>query len=161
MVDLKFTSRVTHFVSLASLKWIKSQSDPLPEKIAYIGKDGLEAIKSTWTSITCALCIMAHLQPSDMNLLNRGRLSVQNVTDEAWTAISLLAENGGWDDAMLKAKPKATPKRKVATKKKKATDYDEYDSSEEEVMPKSKKRKAPSPVTEGDLQPKRRSARGT
>lgn len=33
-----------------------------------------------------------------MALVNRGRLSVQPVTEEAWNAVQLLAEKGGWDE---------------------------------------------------------------
>jgi hypothetical protein len=36
-----------------------------------------------------------------MSLVNRGRLSVQSVTPAAWTAITLLAERGGWQNTLL------------------------------------------------------------
>lgn len=37
-----------------------------------------------------------------MDLVTRGRLSVQRVSEAAWTAIESLAEKGGWDEASLK-----------------------------------------------------------
>ena len=33
-----------------------------------------------------------------MNLVTRGRLSVQRVGEDAWAAIELMAENGGWEE---------------------------------------------------------------
>ena len=80
MVDVTFKSRAKQFVSLALMKRIAalSTSDP-PEDLAYIGKDGVEAIKN-------------------MALIKRGRLSVQPVEEDAWTAIHLLADKGGWDE---------------------------------------------------------------
>ncbi|KAF9035023.1 DUF55-domain-containing protein [Hymenopellis radicata] len=138
MVDLKFTSRTSNFVSLALLKWITSMSDPLPESIAYIGKEGLDALKT-------------------MDLVARGRLSVQRVTEEAWNAITLLAEKGGWTDDDLKPPPKAkkpaekktkakprTPAKSKAKRTRKVDSDDEGEESEE-VMPTPKKRRAPSP----------------
>ncbi|KAJ9100686.1 hypothetical protein QFC21_003731 [Naganishia friedmannii] len=56
-----------------------------------------------------------------MTLVNRGRLSVQPVTPEAYEATLLLGENGGWDEliapvrkaaAKKAVKPKASPKSK-------------------------------------------------
>ncbi|KAE9407261.1 DUF55-domain-containing protein [Gymnopus androsaceus JB14] len=78
MVDLTFDSRANHFIPLALLKHISEKVDNLPENMAYIGSDGAKAIKS-------------------MDLINRGRLSIQRVQKPAWDAISLLAERGGWD----------------------------------------------------------------
>ena len=43
-----------------------------------------------------------------MALVNSGRLSVQPVDQEAWSAIETMAEKGGWDEMNLdkrKAKP--------------------------------------------------------
>ena len=46
-----------------------------------------------------------------MGLVTRGRLSVQRVSEAAWTAIEQLGERGGWDEASLK---KRAPKAKSA-----------------------------------------------
>jgi len=43
-----------------------------------------------------------------MDLVRKGRLSVQRVAENAWTAIGQLAEEGGWEEMNLKPK-----KRKV------------------------------------------------
>ncbi|KAJ3889605.1 DUF55-domain-containing protein [Lentinula edodes] len=83
MVDLTFKSRAKHFVSLALLKHISEHASELPEELAYIGSEGAKAIKS-------------------MDLINRGRLSVQRVQKPAWDVIGLLAERGGWDESKLK-----------------------------------------------------------
>ncbi|KAJ3907988.1 DUF55-domain-containing protein [Lentinula edodes] len=82
MVDLTFKSRAKHFVSLALLKHISEHASELPEELAYIGSEGAKAIKS-------------------MDLINRGRLSVQRVQKPAWDVIELLAERGGWDESKL------------------------------------------------------------
>ncbi|KAF8915183.1 PUA-like domain-containing protein [Mucidula mucida] len=135
MVDLKFTSRTANFVSLALLKWITSMSDPLPESVAYIGKEGLDALKT-------------------MDLVARGRLSVQRVTEEAWNAITLLAEKGGWTEDDLKPPPKSKKARakprtpaKSRAKRMRKVDSDDEGEESEEVMPTPKKRRAPSPPT--------------
>lgn len=73
-----------------------------------------------------------------MNLVARGRLSVQRVEENAWETIQLLAENGGWEELDLRArktptkgppKVRATRKPKVpiktAGKKKKGETTDE------------------------------------
>lgn len=38
----------------------------------------------------------------DMALVNRGRLSVQPVKEEAWNTVQLLAKTGGWDETNKK-----------------------------------------------------------
>jgi hypothetical protein len=38
------------------------------------------------------------LRRTGMALVNRGRLSVQRVEAEAWTALELMATRGGWED---------------------------------------------------------------
>ena len=61
-----------------------------------------------------------------MDLVTRGRLSVQRVDEKAWEAITLLAAKGGWDDLDLKPKKgktdtaskKAPAMRRVATRAK-------------------------------------------
>jgi len=50
--------------------------------------------------------------------VRRGRLSVQRVKKDAWDAIALLAESGGWEELSLKVKkPTAASKDKRKTKK--------------------------------------------
>ncbi|KAJ3777325.1 DUF55-domain-containing protein [Lentinula raphanica] len=94
MVDLTFESRANHFVPLVLLKHISEHVEDLPEELAYIGSEGAKAIKG-------------------MDLINRGRLSVQRVEKPAWDAIEQLAERGGWDETKLgKGKGKAKGKSK-------------------------------------------------
>ncbi|RXK41056.1 hypothetical protein M231_01687 [Tremella mesenterica] len=78
MVDVKFRSRLLHPPTLALIKHLAS-STSLPSEVEYIGSEGLEAIK-------------------EMQLVNRGRLSVQPVTDKAYEVVRLLGERGGWED---------------------------------------------------------------
>lgn len=42
-----------------------------------------------------------------MDLVTRGRLSVQRVAANAWDTIHLLAENGGWEEMDLKPRKKS------------------------------------------------------
>ncbi|KNZ78623.1 Thymocyte nuclear protein 1 [Termitomyces sp. J132] len=90
MVDLKFVSRATHFVPLALLRFL-SDSNSLRPEINYIQEDGLKALKA-------------------MDLVGRGRLSVQRVEESAWNAIVALAEKGGWEEMDLKVKGKRPAK---------------------------------------------------
>ena len=55
-----------------------------------------------------------------MDLVTRGRLSVQRVDEKAWEAITLLAAKGGWDDLDLKLKKgrtDTTSKKAPATRR--------------------------------------------
>ncbi|KAF7316231.1 Autophagy-related protein [Mycena indigotica] len=151
MVDLAFVSRTKHFVPLALLRYIAdSSADSPPEELDYLGEAGVAAIKN-------------------MDLVTRGRLSIQRVSPDAWDAIEQLADNGGWDELDLSPKKKTTAKKapaertisahpraakqKPKPRKKKAKgsdsedDFDEDDEwSEEEVISKTtssrRKRKA-------------------
>ncbi|KAH9833791.1 DUF55-domain-containing protein [Rhodofomes roseus] len=129
MVDVTFISRATHFVPLALLRNISLASeDDVPEEVAYIGEDGVKAIKQ-------------------MALVTRGRLSVQRVEEKTWDVILQLAEKGGWDaktvassKAKAKAKPAAAAKkarkpRVSARKSKKARDEDEDEDEDAEDAP--------------------------
>ena len=49
-----------------------------------------------------------------MDLVTRGRLSVQRVGEDAWAAIELMAENGGWEELNVTPKKKG-PKLKGST----------------------------------------------
>jgi hypothetical protein len=116
---------------------------------------------------------------ADMDLVTRGRLSVQRVQEDAWKTIEQLADRGGWkepesrpkknakrpksgaDDAEIQ--DKAPPAKKKATRKSKvAAPREEVEGLEEEkgetiveeadsVQPKSKvgKRKRNVEVLEG------------
>ncbi|KAL0576954.1 hypothetical protein V5O48_005025 [Marasmius crinis-equi] len=98
MVDLTFSSRANHFVPLSLLRFIANygSGSSLPEQIAYIGDDGVTAIKT-------------------MDLVTRGRLSVQRVDGNAWTTITLMAGKGGWDGLNFDKKPgTSTPKAKAS-----------------------------------------------
>ncbi|KAJ7485287.1 PUA-like domain-containing protein [Mycena latifolia] len=150
MVDLAFAERAKHFVSLALLRFIADAAEP-PAGLEYLGAEGIAAIKG-------------------MDLVTRGRLSVQRVSPAAWAAVQQLANTGGWDTLDLAPKKKATPKKaaagaaarparaaktKTKARKRKAKgsdsedegddDYDE-DESEQEVISKTtssrRKRKA-------------------
>jgi len=73
-----------------------------------------------------------------MDLVTRGRLSVQRVEAKAWDAICLLAQNGGWDDIDLKPRknstkaksiPKTTESSRVSKRGKTATHTEEFPST--------------------------------
>ncbi|KAL4257359.1 DUF55-domain-containing protein [Pleurotus pulmonarius] len=102
MVDLTFVERAKNFIPLALLRYIAdiSSTTPPPE-LEYIGEDGINAIKG-------------------MDLVTRGRLSVQRVSEEAWNTIQLLAERGGWDDLNLKASPQKKSNKATVENKRKA-----------------------------------------
>jgi len=150
MVDLTFGSRAKHFVPLTLLRFIAdSPSASPPAGLEYLGDDGVAAIKG-------------------MDLVTRGRLSVQRVSAAAWEAVQQLANTGGWDDLDLAPKKKATPKKaasertgasrparaaktKAKAKKRKAKNSDDEDEEDddydsEEVISKTtssrRKRKA-------------------
>ncbi|THH13287.1 hypothetical protein EW146_g6920, partial [Bondarzewia mesenterica] len=98
MVDVTFVARATHFVPLSLLRQIASlaESEP-PDEVGYIGSEGVEAVKG-------------------MALVNRGRLSVQRVEEDAWGVIEMLAEKGGWDEEKGKIQGVGEAKGKSKTK---------------------------------------------
>ena len=74
-----------------------------------------------------------------MDLVRRGRLSVQRVNMEAWDAIMLLAENGGWDDLNFKTRKLAVGKGKSKMKKRlNDASSSEHLSDSEETKVKAK-----------------------
>jgi len=80
MVDVKFVSRAAHFVPYPFLRKISASSTTTPPAgLEYIGEKGVSAIKG-------------------MDLVRRGRLSVQRVQPEAWEVIEQMAEKGGWTE---------------------------------------------------------------
>ncbi|KAG6877363.1 hypothetical protein C0993_008218 [Termitomyces sp. T159_Od127] len=119
MVDVTFVSRATHFVPLALLRFL-SDKDELPPEIDYIREDGLKALKA-------------------MDLVGRGRLSVQRVEESAWKTIVALAEKGGWEEMNVKVKGKrpaksaaAVPKSKPAKRPNTRTTQNDVESEEKE-----------------------------
>ncbi|KZT53670.1 DUF55-domain-containing protein, partial [Calocera cornea HHB12733] len=92
MVDVRFLSRAKHLVSLPLLKHLATLSEP-PSSLPYLTGKHLSAIKN-------------------MALLTRGRLSVQPVDDPVVVeAVQLLAEKGGWDEAIGTGKKSPVKKR--------------------------------------------------
>jgi hypothetical protein len=114
-------SRLAHFIPLKLLQHLASLLSP-PSEVDYLDDDMLEAIKS-------------------MALLNRGRLSVQPVSDKAFDAIKLLGDKGGWDELLdnAKAKSRSTKASKV---KKKDEEVDREEEEPDKTKLKGRKRKA-------------------
>ncbi|KAG2156342.1 DUF55-domain-containing protein [Suillus clintonianus] len=155
MIDATFLSRAEHFVPLSLLRHIadSADSDP-PDEFAYIGTEGMKAVKA-------------------MPLVTRGRLSVQRVSQECWGIIQMMSEKGGWEEMAFGKKKSSTSKRskQAATKNSEAktnpTDNNGGNSVEARVgasdeplkTKKGKKRKA-SDVDAGTQEvPRRRSVR--
>lgn len=156
MIDAIFQSRAANLVPLSLFKYLGnlSSAEP-PEELEYIEKTGLQAIKT-------------------MDLVVRGRLSVQRATEDSFNAVKLLAEKGGWEEMGLsgKAKPQpkakkapAAPKKKTAARPKRRASAEESSLSEEEDQeeeapvetvrkaadPRGKRKRAKSPVVEDKL----------
>ncbi|KAF9480198.1 DUF55-domain-containing protein [Pholiota conissans] len=131
MVDLTFTARAKNFVPLSLLRTIAdTQPSSIPEdsEWAYIGAEGVKAIKS-------------------MDLVTRGRLSVQRVQEDAWTAIGQLAERGGWKE------PESRPKKGSTKRSKASANDDDTQAEDKAALPKKSARKAkaaPQKVEEGE-----------
>jgi predicted RNA-binding protein with PUA-like domain len=103
MVDLRFVSRVQHFVPLSVLK-------ELPH-LDYLEEDSIDAIKS-------------------MALINRSRLSVQPVSQLAYEAILKMGENGGFDSEPVKSRSR---KRKVDSEAEDAHEEENRPTKSQEV----------------------------
>ena len=89
-----------------------------------------------------------------MDLVTRGRLSVQRVTEDAWDTVASMSEKGGWEEMNMKSKKvasagkskaketggktstakkgKGRPKGQKARRKTQEDDEDEEDGEEEE-----------------------------
>lgn len=111
-----------------------------------------------------------------MDLVGRGRLSVQRVEENAWRAIVALAEKGGWEEMDLKVKgkrpakstaavTKSRPAKKSNTRKaqsdaesEKKEDNDESSTDEAPQMKRGTKRKA---EEDEDYSARRRRGRAT
>ncbi|KAG1768647.1 DUF55-domain-containing protein [Suillus occidentalis] len=156
MIDATFLSRAQYFVPLSLLRHIadSAESDP-PDEFAYIGTDGMKAVKA-------------------MPLVTRGRLSVQRVSQECWGIIQMMSEKGGWEEMTFGKKKTSATKhpRQAATKnfRVKPTPTDDNDGSEVkarvdtseelDVKPKKSKKRKASDVDAGTKEvPLRRSAR--
>lgn len=95
LVDVEYVEKLQRLVPLGLLQKLggkgadaKALSKDERKDIAYLTDAQLQAIK-------------------DMALLNRGRLSVQPVSKEAYDAVVALSVNGGWDGWSGKWNPKA------------------------------------------------------
>ncbi|KAF9035928.1 DUF55-domain-containing protein [Panaeolus papilionaceus] len=135
MVDLTFVSRATNFIPLSLLRYIAEVSyENLPGELKYLTEEDLKALKG-------------------MDLVTRGRLSVQRVKEDAWKSISLMAEKGGWGELDLKVKKGAKGKAKASTAKK-----DEDASGDEEERPQKKARRPTQKATKSKPRAKRTQA---
>lgn len=56
-----------------------------------------------------------------MDLVTRGRLSVQRVGENAWAAIELMAKNGGWEELDMKPGKKGGKTKGSVSKKEEET----------------------------------------
>ncbi|KAJ7512740.1 DUF55-domain-containing protein [Mycena galericulata] len=161
MVDLTFGSRAKHFVPLALLRFIADASSASPPAgLEYLGDEGVAAIKG-------------------MDLVTRGRLSVQRVSAAAWAAVQLLADTGGWDEIDLTPKKKGPVKKatavasrpraaktKAKAKKRKAKNSDseededdDYDDDEEVISKTTSSRRKRKAEDYEELPPARRANR--
>ncbi|WWD20834.1 hypothetical protein CI109_105311 [Kwoniella shandongensis] len=110
MVDVRFIERLTHPPTLALIKHLASLPT-LPDEISFIGQGGFEAIKA-------------------MQLVNRGRLSVQPVEQAAYDAVVLLGTQGGWEELLPK-----TGGKKQAPRGKRKADVNGDSEAKAEVKP--------------------------
>jgi protein phosphatase-4 regulatory subunit 3 len=101
MVDVKFISRATYFVPYPLLREIAAGRVTQSAGIEYIGEEGISAIKgnSMCPNKLEAGCSYCH---TDMDLVHRGRLSVQRAEPGAWDVVEEMAEKGGWSEEMWK-----------------------------------------------------------
>lgn len=126
MVDLTFTSRAKHFIPLALLRCIAELApQQSPKEIAYLGDHGIKAIKGSFGNRfvrdLTSIC-------QGMDLVTRGRLSVQRVGEDAWAAIELMAENGGWESLDMKPKKRRKVKGSMSNVDKQGKQEETRDS---------------------------------
>jgi hypothetical protein len=67
----------------------------------------------TWLELARTIC------DTDMDLVHRGRLSVQRVRSEAWDVIEQLAERGGWSEEVVKGKKRSRVEKEERESKRK------------------------------------------
>ncbi|KAG8889791.1 hypothetical protein FRB98_002713 [Tulasnella sp. 332] len=170
MVDLKFRSRLPNFVSLALLRYLETRTHAdlafmatttsmAPKALGedagslqgmfYLTEVELEAIKS-------------------MPLLTQGRLSVQRVEENAFNAVRILGQRGGWESISF-TKPKkirkdgsasrARPPRAKQSTRKRDSSLENRGDSEESGCNASKKRMKTEIEKASDVGPRRSSRR--
>jgi hypothetical protein len=111
MVDVRFTRRLQHFVPLALLQYIgaiistdASNGSQLEDADT---KEGSGSMVPDFVTLEGKLAI------AGMQLLNRGRLSVQYVDQMAFDMIVQLGERGhAWDASMVKLTKSTSRSRK-------------------------------------------------
>ncbi|KAF8497343.1 PUA-like domain-containing protein [Gautieria morchelliformis] len=137
MVELRFVSRVPHFIPLALLRHLSTLSEA-PAEMNYLNSNDLKGIR-------------------DMALLNKGRLSVQRVEKEAWAALSKIACEGYGDidfRPQNKAKKVAKGKgRRAARSTKDETHVSESDEGNSDAGATTDKRKRKNVATEAVKEP--------
>ncbi|EPQ31021.1 uncharacterized protein PFL1_01210 [Pseudozyma flocculosa PF-1] len=134
LVDVAFQRRLPRLVPLGLLQKIAAGdlSNQEESEIEYLSADHRRAIR-------------------EMALLNRGRLSVQPVSPEAYEAVVLLGDRGGWQNWPGKWNPKGAVKAAKAS----------VEAVEDEVKPappRPKKDTAASAKTAPAAKPKRAAA---
>jgi hypothetical protein len=75
-----------------------------------------------------------------MDLVTRGRLSVQRVGEDAWAAIELMAKNGGWEELDMK------PKKKGVKSKGSTSNVDKSEKGEHIANSSSKRKRGTTDV---------------
>lgn len=128
MVDVQLERKLPNLVPLALLQLLRDDSS---KNLDYLTKTHRTAISS-------------------MQLLNRGRLSVQYVEPDAYEAVVWLAEKGGWQEWPGKWQTK-TAKKENSEQSKAKTEQDE--------MKQSKKRNTSDPDVSGSALKKSRTSR--
>jgi len=128
MVDVRFTRRLPHFVPLALLQHIGATvSVEAPNNSQIEDNDGEE---SSELMIPDYLTHEERRAIAGMQLLNRGRLSVQVVEQIAFDAIVQMGERGHiWDASKVKHAKKSKGR---STKKRKAVDAVSAPSDDDE-----------------------------
>lgn len=109
--EVKYVSTLEHFVSLALLQHISApgfRSTQQRKDVEYLSDEQLASL-------------------AEMDLLKKGRLSVQNVSKEAFDAILAMGARGGWQDWKGKwnAAESKTNKRKAEIPAAEAADDDD------------------------------------
>lgn len=129
LVDVEFVEKLERLVPLGLLQKLAEKGEKLTKEerqdVGYLSEEQIRAI-------------------GEMALLNRGRLSVQPVTKEAFEAVVELSRKGGWDAWTGKWNPKAAGSKPAApTKAKKEATKTEADK-DEEVRPKAARKSSTS-----------------
>lgn len=129
LVDVEFVEKLERLVPLGLLQKLAGKGEKLTkeerEDVGYLSEDQIRAI-------------------AEMALLNRGRLSVQPVTKEAYEAVVQLSRKGGWDNWPGKWNPKAAGAKPATPGKTKKEASKVETDLEEEVKPKVARKSATS-----------------